>query len=123
MDGFCKNDISAYLQVFAKNLGHDIDPDDKLISSIVNQIDIRISRVKPIPPFEQSLPTACRKCRLRYSERGDVTKKEYKYCIRTDNTSYCIPCDCPMNGQKKDLGFGKIEDGQDIIDIRERSKR
>lgn len=122
MDKFCRNDIISYLQIFARHMGNVLNYNDKLIADIVDQIESRVSNSTPSNLFGQALYIACKKCRLRYTERGNITRREYSYCIRTDETSNDIPVDCPKSHKDK-FYIEKVEDDQDIIDIRKRSKR
>lgn len=109
------NDIKSYLYIFAKNLGHDLTENNYLLNEIAKQIE---SRALSIDVFSQVNHSACKKCKMLYEERGNITNKKYKYCIFSDSDSKYVPVNCPKIGDIK-IVFDKTE--EDVVaDIRKR---
>jgi len=115
-----REDIKSYLMVFADKaistgkLGH-LDRVKGAISNLVSEMQKSMINLinnhleSKMKLFGQVLPEVCETCPLKYSETGAVTKKEYFYCIRTDNSSLNVPINCPeiTKGIKKKFKKGK----------------
>lgn len=115
-----KNDIKAYLYVFAKSLGHDLSENNDALNQIAEQIELRaLSCIKECL-FEQKIHSTCKKCKMLYEERGKITNKKYKYCISSGSFSNGMPPDCPKLGKSSEV-FDNTKD-DDIIEIRKRSR-
>src|SRR4030043_1486517 len=118
-----KKNIISYLRVFAKNLGILII-DENLLNDIseqiiINVIDTEFSKLLNIPYsklFEQVIFSQCKKCRLRYIERGSITSKEYQYCIKSNDSTINVPNNCPLTSNEMNFKIEKTEDDQYILD-------
>jgi len=111
------DDIKAYLYVFAKNLGHDLSENNDNLNDIAKQIEQRVINHSN---FEQISSFACKKCIMKYEERGNITKKKYEFCISSGEFNIRIPINCPKFGKKQEV-FDNNEDNI-IEDIRKRGK-
>lgn len=111
------NDIKSYLYVFAKNLGHNLSENDYNLNEIAKQIE---TRALSNNNFCQNMHSACKKCIMKYEERGNITNKKYKYCIYSGEHSQYIPNNCPKIDKKQEV-FDRTEDN-DIAEIRKRGR-
>lgn len=117
-------DIRTYLQIFAKNIGLEIERYSPQVDGIVENIIARFNQEigTNVISFEQNIPPVCKKCRLKYTEQGSITNKSYSYCINSGVVQTSIPVDCPKNNKGHRFIVEKIDDDSDLISIRKRGR-
>ena len=111
------DDIKAYLYIFAKTLGHNLtecDTDLIEMAKCIERVSLECNN------FEQITHSACKKCLMKYEERGTITNKKYKYCIYSGEFSKNVPKYCPKIGIKQKV-FDKTVDNP-AEEIRKRGR-